>query len=130
MRASVTGASGQGSYETLATCEGFPVPTSPVSRPGTVASLSIARMDHTNMMNTGRLIRGVAISPSGCALLKRRNGDDTMNDQISVPNSGVYGSKLRILTTQEFCGSRGRSGCPFPSHFVQVYRTTGAILYY
>lgn len=58
---------------------------SPVSRPGTVGSRSIDRMDHTNITNTGRFTSGVAISPSGCALCT----DDTSPVQGTAWNTSV-----------------------------------------
>lgn len=60
---------------------------SPVSRPGTVASRSIDRMDHTNITNTGRFTNGVAINPSGCALCA---------DDITPVQGTAWGTCFRV----------------------------------
>lgn len=78
---------------------------SPVSRPGTVASRSIDRMDHTNITNTGRFTNGVAINPSGCALCT----DDTAPVQETAWDSRV---RVAAASTSRSLGPN----CPHALH--------------
>lgn len=75
--------------------------TSPVSKPGIVASRSMPRMDQTNMRNTGRLTSGVDISPSGWVLSQRKRKGRGGGRRRRRGKVGRHAPNLRIGSIAE-----------------------------